>query len=148
MDGGVADRARQGRGGRRDVGREQLETGYACKQLSKAGVRIFSYLDDREIALDDAKDVFLLSAMNFAAEIEREKASQRVRDAMTRKTRAGYVCGGEPFGYRNRPVFPHDGRRSHVERDVHEPEAAVGRRIFDVCEAGKGAKAIAERRNK
>lgn len=126
------------------LGREQLETGYACKQLSKAGVRIFSYLENREIALDDAKDVFLLSAMNFAAEIEREKASQRVRDAMTRKARAGYVCGGEPFGYRNRPVSTSDGRRSHVERDVYEPEAAVVRRIFELCAAGKGVKAIAK----
>ena len=126
------------------LGREQLETGYACKQLSQAGVRIFSYLENREIALDDAKDVFLLSAMNFAAEIEREKASQRVRDAMTRKARAGYVCGGEPFGYRNRPVLTGDGRRSHVERDVYEPEAVIVRRIFDMCAAGKGVKAIAK----
>jgi len=126
------------------LGREQLETGYACKQLSQAGVRIFSYLENREIALDDAKDVFLLAAMNFAAEIEREKASQRVRDAMTRKARAGYVCGGEPFGYRNRPVFRADGRRSYVERDPYEPEAAVVRRIFDRCAAGKGMKAIAK----
>jgi DNA invertase Pin-like site-specific DNA recombinase len=120
------------------LGREQLETGCACKQLSKAGVRIFSYLENREIALDDAKDVFLLWSMNFAAEIEREKASQRVRDAMTRKARAGHVCGGEPFGYRNRPVFTRDGRRSHVERDVHEPGAAVVRCIFDLCAAGQG----------
>lgn len=121
-----------------------METGYACKQLSKAGVRIFSYLENREIALDDAKDAFLLSAMNFAAEIEREKASQRVRDAMTRKARAGFVCGGEPFGYRNRLVFTTDGRRSHVERDVYEPEAAIVRRIFELCAAGKGVKAIAK----
>src|SRR6187401_769768 len=31
------------------LGREQLETGYAVKQLSQAGVRIVSYLEDREI---------------------------------------------------------------------------------------------------
>jgi DNA invertase Pin-like site-specific DNA recombinase len=60
------------------LGREQLETGYAVKQLSQAGVRIFSYLDDREVLLDSATDVFMLSAMNFAAAIEREKGSQRV----------------------------------------------------------------------
>jgi hypothetical protein len=34
------------------LGREQLETGYACKQLAQGGVRIFSYLEDREIMLD------------------------------------------------------------------------------------------------
>ena len=56
--------------------------------------------------------------------------------------RAGYVCGGEPFGYRNRQVLGPDGRRSHVEREVHEPEAVVVRRIFSLYAAGKGLKGI------
>ena len=30
------------------LGREQLETGYALKQLSQAGVKIYSYLEDRK----------------------------------------------------------------------------------------------------
>lgn len=126
------------------LGREQLETGYAAKQLSQAGVRIYSYLEDREIALDSATDVFLMSAVAFAADIEREKARQRVTDAMMRKARAGYVCGGEPFGYRNHDVLGPDGKRSHVEREVHEPEAAVVRRIFALCASGKGVKGIAK----
>ena len=69
--------------------REQLETGYACKQLAQAGARIFGYLESREVMLDGATDKFMLSAMNFAAEVEREKARQRVTDAMSRKARAG-----------------------------------------------------------
>src|SRR5258705_262129 len=52
------------------LGREQLETGYAVKQLSQAGVKIFSYLEDREILLDTPTDKFLMSAVSFAAEIE------------------------------------------------------------------------------
>ena len=38
------------------LGREQLETGHALKQLSKAGVRIFSYLDGKEVLLETAID--------------------------------------------------------------------------------------------
>jgi DNA invertase Pin-like site-specific DNA recombinase len=102
------------------LGREQLETGYAVKQLAQAGVRIFSYLEDRELLLDTPTDKFLLSAMNFAAEIEREKARQRVSDAMIRHARAGHVCGGACYGYRNREVFGPDGRRPHVERVIDE----------------------------
>src|SRR5262245_58088995 len=34
------------------LGRELLETGYAVKQLAQAGVKIFSYLEDREILID------------------------------------------------------------------------------------------------
>ena len=58
------------------LGREQLETGYAFKQLSQAAVRIFSDLEDREVLLDSATDKFLLSAVNFAAE-----SSARRRDS-------------------------------------------------------------------
>jgi DNA invertase Pin-like site-specific DNA recombinase len=42
--------------------------------------------------------------VNFAAEIEREKARQRVTDAMMRKARAGFVTGGRCYGYTNREV--------------------------------------------
>jgi site-specific DNA recombinase len=81
------------------LGREQLETGYAVKQLAQAGVRIFAYLDDREVALDSPIDKFMLAAVNFGAEIEREKARQRQVDTMTRKAHAGHVTGGACFGY-------------------------------------------------
>jgi DNA invertase Pin-like site-specific DNA recombinase len=35
------------------LGREQIETAYALKQLSVAGVRCFSYLEDREVLWND-----------------------------------------------------------------------------------------------
>ncbi len=129
------------------LGREQLETGYAVKQFAQAGVRIFSYLDDREVVLDSPTDKFLLSAMNFGAEIEREKAQQRQVDAMMRKARAGHVTGGRVFGYDNVDVAGPDGRRSHVERRMNDGEAAVVRRIFDLCAAGHGYTNIAKTLN-
>ena len=110
-------------------------------------MKVFSYLEDREILLDTPTDKFLMSAMSFAAEIEREKAGQRVSDAMRRKALAGHVCGGGCFGYRNREVLGPDRRRSHVERVIEEQEAAVVRRIFALCAAGKGVKGIAKTLN-
>src|SRR5262245_16798105 len=120
------------------LGREQIETAYALKQLSVAGVRCFSYLEDRELLMESATDKFLLGAVTFAAELEREKARQRVHDAMVRKARAGYVTGGKTFGYDNYPVVDDQGRRSHVTRRINEPEAAIVRRIFDLCANGVG----------
>jgi DNA invertase Pin-like site-specific DNA recombinase len=120
------------------LGREQLETGCALKQLSQAGVRVFAYLENREIVLDSATDKFLMSAVSFAAELEREKARQRTFDAMQRKARAGYVTGGVCFGYHNVRVG------SHTERVIDDAEAAVVRRIFSLCVAGKGVKTIAK----
>jgi len=126
------------------LGREQIETAYALKQLSVAGVRCFSYLEDRELLMESATDKFLLSAVNFAAEIEREKGRQRTYDAMVRKARAGYCCGGRCYGYRNVDVLDAAGKRSHVERHINEDEADVVRRIFELSAGGHGMKAIAK----
>src|SRR5262252_3818287 len=59
------------------LGREAIETAYALKQLIDAGVRVFFYLEDRERTLDSAMDKVMLSLTTFAAELEREKGSQR-----------------------------------------------------------------------
>jgi DNA invertase Pin-like site-specific DNA recombinase len=74
------------------LGREQIETAYALKQIMDAGVRVFFYLEDRERTLDNALDKMMLSLTNFAAEMEREKASQRTHDAMLRKAKAQQVA--------------------------------------------------------
>lgn len=126
------------------LGREQFATGYALKQLSQAGVRCFSYLDDREIVLDTATDKFMMSAATFADDLEREKARQRVTDTMRRKALAGHVTGGRVFGYTNHEVIGPDGKRSHVERVRHDEEAAIVRRIFELSATGTGFTRIAK----
>ena len=126
------------------LGREQIETAYALKQLSVAGVRCFSYLEDRELLMESATDKFLLGAVTFAADLEREKARQRVHDAMLRKARAGHATGGKTFGYDNCLITDDAGRRSHVERHINRGEAEIVRRIFSVCACGAGYTRIAK----
>src|SRR5437667_3805807 len=127
------------------LGREAIETAYALKQLVTAGVRVFFYLEDRERTLDSPTDKIMLSLTTFADELEREKARQRTYDAMLRKARAGHVTGGRVFGYDNFEVVDHASRiRSHVERRLNEAEAAVVRRIFELCAAGTGYTRIAK----
>jgi site-specific DNA recombinase len=129
------------------LGREAIETAYALKQLVTAGVRVFFYLEDRERTLDSPTDKILLSLTAFADELEREKARQRVTDAMTRKARAGHVTGGRVFGYDNVDVVDAGGRRSHVERRINDAEAAIVRRIFELAAAGCGQSRIAKQLN-
>jgi site-specific DNA recombinase len=119
------------------IGREQTQTGHVFGLFHRAGVRVFSYLEDREIALETAIDKVMLNLTAFAAELEREKARQRTRDAMLRKARAGHVTGGRVFGYDNVRV---DG---HVERRINDREAAVIRRIFELAALGHGLRVIA-----
>ena len=88
-----------------------------------------------------------MSVTAFADELEREKTRQRVYDAMSRKARAGYVTGGRVFGYHNVEVAGADGKRSHVERRIYEPEAAIIRRMFELCAQGYGKTRIAKTLN-
>ena len=83
------------------LGREQLEVGYALKQIIQAGARVFFYLEDRERTLDSPTDKIMLSLTTFFDELEREQARQRTYDAMFRKAKAGHVTGGWTLGYRN-----------------------------------------------
>ena len=125
------------------LGREQIETAYALKQIMDAGVRVFFYLEDRERTLDSALDKMMLSLTGFASEMERERAKQRTYDAMLRKARAGHVTGGKTFGYDNRDVLS-EGHRLYVLRVVNQQEAAIVRQIFDMYAGGLGITRIAK----
>src|SRR5436189_6326585 len=83
------------------LGREQIETAYALKQLVTAGVRVFFYLEDRERTLDSPTDKVMLSLAGFADEMERERGRQRTTDARVRIARAGHVTGGKADGCDN-----------------------------------------------
>src|SRR5215212_579118 len=83
------------------LGREAIETAYALKQLIQAGVAVWFYLEDRQRTFDSPTDKLLMSVTAFADELERQKGTMRVYDAMRRKAAAGQVTGGRVFGYDN-----------------------------------------------
>ena len=129
------------------LGREQIETAYALKQIMDANVRVFFYLEDRERTLDSALDKMMLSLTGFASEMERERAKQRTAYAMLRKAKAGHVTGGKTYGYDNREVLSAEGHRLHVLRVVNQREAAIVRHIFDMYAGGLGITRIAKQLN-
>jgi site-specific DNA recombinase len=135
------------------LGREQIKTAYALKQIMDAGVRVFFYLEDRERTLDSAMDKVMLSLTNFAAEMEREKARQRTYDAMQRKAAARQVAGGIVYGYDNVEVLSTtpgtDGRaqRLQVLRRINEAQAELIRRIFQLTADGWGLVRTAKQLN-
>ncbi len=126
------------------LGREQIETAYALKQIMDTGVRVFFYLEDQERTLDSALDKMMLSLTGFASEMERERAKQRTYDGMLRKAKAGHVTGGKVFGYDNKDITSSDGHRLHVLRVVNQAEAAIVRQIYDLYAGGLGIGRIAK----
>jgi site-specific DNA recombinase len=129
------------------LGREQIETAYALKQLVSAGVHMWLYLEDRECTLDSPTAKLLMSVAAFADEMERDKARQRTYDALERKARALHVTGGRAYGYTNVEVAGADGQRLHVVRRVDAEQAAVVCRIFALCAEGQGFTRIAKALN-
>jgi DNA invertase Pin-like site-specific DNA recombinase len=117
------------------LGREQIETSYALKQILDSGVRVFFYLEDRERVLESATDKIMLTISNFAAEIERERCRQRTHDSLAKKAKLGHVTGGRVYGYDNVEVLSQDlgpegkPQRLYVVHKINEQEAEVVRYI-------------------
>ncbi|HEV8620999.1 MAG TPA: recombinase family protein [Nitrospiraceae bacterium] len=132
------------------LGREAIQVSYAFKQIIDSGVRLFFYMTDQERKLDNAMDKVMLSLSNFAAEMEREKASQRTYDAMFRKAKALHVTGNKVFGYDNVPVYSSEAdtdgtqRRQHVVRKINPEQSKVVVRIFELYASGFGLARIAK----
>jgi len=129
------------------LGREQIETSFAVKQITDAGVQLWCYLADKQRTLDTAMDKVMLALVNFGSELEREKASQRTYDAMIRKAKALHVTGGKVFGYDNVEVLNAAGVRESVRRLVNPKQANVVRRIFEQYARGTGMLTIAHQLN-
>jgi site-specific DNA recombinase len=121
------------------LGREQIETAYVLKQIVDAGVEVWGYLDGRALTMGNATDKIMFSIQAMAAESERERGRQRVRDALVRKAKAGHGTGARTYGYSN------VRKGEHSERVVNEAEAAVVRRCFEMCAAGFGDQRIRNR---
>ncbi|MFK7986765.1 MAG: recombinase family protein [Sandaracinaceae bacterium] len=79
---------------------------------------------------------------NFAAELEREKISQRTHEHLLNKARKGLVAGGLVFGYDN-VRRPEGG----TVRAINEEQADLVRELFERYAEGAGLRALAKRLN-
>ncbi len=133
------------------LGREQWATASALANIDAKNVKVHLYLTDEELRYDSAVDKFLVQAVAFAAELEREKASQRSRDALLRKAERGYNTGGIVYGYDNVEIYNTAGTgervRAHTEYRVNEHQAEVVRAMFQMYADGYGYTTIAKTMN-
>ncbi|MGH8975080.1 MAG: recombinase family protein [Acidimicrobiia bacterium] len=90
--------------------------------------------------LDDPQARLLVQVQGVIAEYERAKLAERDRRGKLFRARAGEVLSRKvPFGYRRVPRGP----EGHAHVIVHEPEAAVVRRIFDDFVGGSTIRRLA-----
>ena len=81
------------------LGRDTIRTLALIQALTDADVRIFSYLEDKEISVDDEMAEVEQFMKSWAGASERRKASQRVRDRMRQLAEQGRSTGGRLYGY-------------------------------------------------
>ena len=89
----------------------------------------------------------MLSLTNFASEMERERAKQRTYDANGAQGTVRLRHRQQDVRLRQREVLSPDGRRDHVARQINADEAAVIRRIYELCAAWLGLTRIAKKPN-
>jgi site-specific DNA recombinase len=123
------------------LGRDMLRTATAIRDITEAGVRVFTYLDRTEITAASLMDQVKVMFAGFGGQFERERISLRTRDAANKRVREGKVGGGRVYGYDNVPTP--EGKASRSVRVVNEAQAAVVRRIFQGVADGVGMKRIA-----
>jgi site-specific DNA recombinase len=110
------------------LGRDTIRTLSAIQALTDAGVKIWSYLEDREISLEDEMGEVEQFMKSWAGSSERRKASQRARDKARRLAEQGRYTGGKVFGYAT----------VNKVRTVNPGEAAIVRRIYTRRAEGAG----------
>src|SRR5262249_21327657 len=114
------------------LGRDTIRTLHAIQQIQDSGVRIFGYLDDREITVEEDMDEINEFIRGWSSSQERRKASQRTRDQKRDKAAQGRLADGKVLGYRT--VGDPKARR----REIDPEQAKIVVRIFELCASGKG----------
>jgi hypothetical protein len=101
------------------------------KAIAEAGISVWFYAKHEAFTHGTLQSTVMGVLEGEVSAEERRKASTRTHEALLKKWEAGHVVGGLIFGYRHEDIMTghkdSSGRplRSHVERRVYEPEAAV-----------------------
>src|SRR4029453_10494179 len=77
------------------LGRHMIETAHTVMLIADAGVRVFSYLHEPEISVEDEVAQAHTMLKSFASASERRQASRRVYDSALRRVRAGQIAGAK-----------------------------------------------------
>ncbi len=106
------------------LGRDTIRTLALIQTIQDSGVRVYSYLDDREITVADEMGEVEGFMKSWASSQERRKASQRTRDALKLRVERGQHVGGTLYGY--------------TKGVINRVEADIVKRIFKRRAEGAG----------
>ena len=121
--------------------KDSRQLGALTLRINQAGVKIYGYLDDKEIG-EGIEGMF----KGYAASEERRRASQRTRDGMMLVHELGKHAGGSLYGYRHvktgKVIETKNGIRYETKRVKDPGEAKVVLMVFELRAKGKGRTTI------
>jgi site-specific DNA recombinase len=127
------------------LGRDTASMIKALDQIEKASASVWSTRDDRQITLeDDFHELFTLLNV-WRDKSERKKTIVRVKDNAAKRFASGHVVSNVPYSYQKSERVA--GSKAALTLVVNEEQAAVVRRIFDLCAKGLGLHRITKQMN-
>ena len=130
--------------------RDQEEMHAALKRFRFWGVKVFVAATGTD--LTDEGGGMLATVVGLKDEAFLQDLRRKTRRGMAGQVHRGFAAGGPPYGYRMSPVYDDSRRDAYgnplrvgAKFTIHEPEAAVVRRIFEMYADGMSPKAIARR---
>jgi DNA invertase Pin-like site-specific DNA recombinase len=127
------------------LGRDTIRTLTAIQEITDADVRIFGYLDDREIAVKNDADTVQTFMGAYSSSQEHSKISERTKDALRDRAVVGAVTAAKLYGY-SHSVKKH--KKDYVTRTINEEQAKIVRRMFALYAEGNGIHTIADTLNR
>jgi site-specific DNA recombinase len=128
------------------LGGDTARTMLAIETLKEAGARVWYYISNSEVKLDNWIDKASFAIQSAASEGERDGISSRTFEALMVRARAGYNAGGSCYGYRNKWIVEGNVKK-RTEYEIDEPQAQVVRDIFQMYSEGEGLRGICKALN-
>ncbi len=125
--------------------RDFADAGQIYKQLKYAGVRMLGVGDGIDTDQQSAKLMFGVKAL--ISDMYREDLADKTLRGLKGRALAGYSAGGLAYGYKTVHETTPDGRAIGSRIEIHEEQAAVVRRIFQLYLAGRSLAVIAKTLN-
>jgi site-specific DNA recombinase len=132
------------------LARRSSELVALCERLRFWDTGLVAVLDGMDSVTSPEAAKAIIALKSYTNEAEGQANAHRSRRGLAGRVLAGYHAGGAPYGYRTRPVHadkpgdpPGTGPVVGCEYLIHEDEAAVIRRIFQMYADGMSTRQIA-----
>ncbi len=124
------------------LSRDQADALRTLKRFEFWGVGLIARTDGVNTIQNPKSSRLLFGVKSAFSEEFLRDLGEKTHRGLGGRVRAGFSPGGLPYGYRSEPAYDEQRRIIGYRRVIHEPEAAIVRRIFQMYAEGRSARQI------